>query len=71
MNNENIYSNDIGKTIWSRGRKEKGVVTKLSERYCAGCQSTHTCYIVKWDDGTTTKPCTAGVKCVGDDLEII
>jgi hypothetical protein len=59
---------DIGKTIWSRGHEEKGIVTNESERYCAVC-GRHSCYIVKWDDGTITKPCTAGVKVVGDELD--
>ena len=52
---------DIGKIIWSREHKERGVVTNESERYCAVC-GRHSCLIVKWDDGTKTKPCTAGIK---------
>lgn len=61
---------DIGKIIWSRGHKERGVVTNESERYCAVC-GRHSCLIVKWDDGTKTKPCTAGVKCLSNgELEI-
>lgn len=54
--------NDVGKTLLSRDGKEKGIVRQISSRYCAGCQSNHPCYIVLWDDATTTKPCTAGVK---------
>lgn len=49
---------DVGKTMWSRDRAIKGTVTGISQRRCAACGRTHTCYIVKWDDGTTTKPCT-------------
>lgn len=61
------YKADIGKTIFARGTRDiKGTVKSVSSRYCAACQSTHTCYIVKWDDGTTTKPCTAGVKVNSD-----
>lgn len=62
-------ANDVGKVIWSRGRKVKGMVTAVSERYCTVC-GRHTCYIVRWDDGTKTKPCTAGVREVGTELEI-
>jgi hypothetical protein len=61
---------NVGKIIWARGRKEKGIVVKESFRWCAACGRNHDCYIVKWDDGTKTKPCTAGIKTVGDELEI-
>lgn len=62
--------NDTGKIIWSRGQKEKGIVTSESERYCAVC-GRHACYIVKWNDGKTTKPCTHGVKRLSNgELEI-
>ncbi len=60
----------VGKTIWSRGRTEKGTITKESHRWCAGCGRHHSCYIVKWDDGSITKPCTAGVKQSNDEFEI-
>ena len=51
---------DIGKTIWARDCSVKGKVIKESERYCAVC-GRHACYIVHWEDGTMTKPCTKGV----------
>ena len=46
--------NNIGKIIWTRGHKEKGVVRKESERYCACCGH-GTCLIVDWEDGKMTK----------------
>jgi hypothetical protein len=52
---------DVGATVWSRDRSIKGVVTGISQRRCAACGCTRTCYLVKWDDGTTTKPCIKGV----------
>lgn len=62
---------DIGKTIWSREHKEKGIVVNESERYCAVC-GRHSCYIVKWEDGKKTKPCTHGIKRLSNgDLEIM
>lgn len=54
---------DINRTIWSRDHKIKGRITHESERYCAAC-GRHSCYIVKWDDNTITKPCTKGVSCL-------
>ena len=66
----NYMDSDVGKTIWSRGHEEKGIVTKESERYCALC-GWHSCLIVKWEDGKRTKPCTAGIKHLENgDLEI-
>lgn len=61
---------NIGRTIWNQKHTEKGVVISISNRYCAACGHDHECYIVKWDDGAKTKPCTAGVKAVGDELQI-
>ena len=52
--------NDVGKTIWARDMSVKGKVRKISSRYCAVC-GYHDCYIVDWDDGSVTKPCTKGV----------
>lgn len=52
--------NEVGKTIWSRNKAVKGVVTAISHRACAVC-GYGTCYIVKWDDGKITKPCTKSV----------
>lgn len=67
-----IYDKDIGKTFLSSDGKIKGVVKTISERYCAACQCTHTCYIVDWEDGVRTKPCTAGVRVnPGGTLQIM
>jgi hypothetical protein len=61
---------DIGKIIWNRDRTEKGIVTNISSRYCACCGQ-HECLIVKWDDGTKTKPCTKGIKSINtNELQI-
>ena len=63
--------NNIGKIIWTRGHKEKGVVRKESERYCACCGH-GTCLIVDWEDGKMTKPCMRGIKYLSNgDLEIM
>ena len=56
---------DVGKIIWSRGKEIKGIVKSISSRYCAACGRNHRCYIVRWDDGTMTKPCSAGVGIIG------
>ena len=62
---------DVGKIIWSREHKEKGIVVNESERYCAVC-GRHSCLIVEWKDGKKTKPCTHGVKYLSNgDLEIM
>lgn len=62
---------DVGKIIWSRDHKLKGTIVKESERYCAVC-GRHSCYIVKWEDNLMTKPCTRGVKALGNQaLQII
>jgi hypothetical protein len=61
--------NEVGKIMWSRGRTEQGIVTKVSSRHCACCGH-NKCYIVRWPDGHITKPCAAAVKVVGNDLEI-
>lgn len=61
---------DVGKIIWSKKHKEKGIVTKESERYCAVCGRA-SCLIVKWNDGKITKPCVHGIKILSNgDLEI-
>lgn len=52
--------NEVGRTIWARDMRVKGKIRKLSSRYCAVC-GYHDCYIVDWEDGTVTKPCTRGV----------
>ena len=64
------YQDEIGKTIWSRDRKSRGVVTGISSRRCAACGYSR-CYLVKWGDGTKTKPCTKGVGYTSDGDLII
>ena len=54
------YQDEIGKTFWSRDRKIRGVVTGISSRRCAACGYSR-CYLVKWEDGTRTKPCAKDV----------
>lgn len=62
---------DIGKKIWTRGHTEYGIVQKISHRYCAACGCHHSCYIVKWSDGSITKSCTKGVALLPEgDLQI-
>lgn len=53
---------DIGKTIYSSDGKVKGVVTSITNRWCAGCQSFGPVYSVKWEDGKRTYPCPAGCR---------
>lgn len=66
------YTADVGKKIWTRDHSEYGIVQKESHRYCAACGFTHSCYIVKWNDGTITKPCTKGVEVLPNgDLHIM
>lgn len=52
---------DANKLILSRDGKDTGVITSTSERYCAGCGRFHSCYVVSWLSGRTTKPYTMGV----------
>ena len=52
---------DVGKIIYSATRKVQGKVTNISSRYCSACGREHHCYIVKWDDGSRSRPCTAAV----------
>jgi len=61
---------NIGKTIWSRGREVKGVVTSVVERRCAtGDKAAR--YLVKWDDLPRALPCTMEVRSLPNgDLEI-
>jgi hypothetical protein len=51
---------DGAEILITRDGKAAGIVTGQSHRYCAGCQKDHPCYIVKWFNGKTTKPCMAG-----------
>ena len=61
---------EVGKTIYARNRTSVGKVRKVSYRRCAVCGD-HSCYIVDWEDGGMTKPCTCGVKTNPDGtLEI-
>lgn len=57
------YNSEIGAPFLNGTGTITGVVTGISSRYCAACQRTCTCYIVRWDDdGKVTKPCVRGVK---------
>ena len=61
-----------GRRIWSRGKTISGIVKAESRRYCGACMRVHACYVVLWDDGSTTKPCTAGVEFLDNgDLHIM
>ena len=60
--NASYYTDDIGKTIYARNKTEKGTITNIVYKWCAGCQSHGPIYSVKWDDGTRTYPCPAGCK---------
>ena len=58
---------NIGKTMWSRDHKEKGLIVNESHRWCAGCGAHRPCFIVKWADGKRTKPCISAVKQLNDN----
>lgn len=60
-----IYD-EVGNTIYSRNKKEKGIVKKISSRYCAACGESNLCYVVEWEDKKITKPCIEGV-AINDD----
>lgn len=51
-----------GRRIWNRDYTEQGKITVRGRRYCAACQRVHDCYVVKWPNGKSTKPCAAGVE---------
>ena len=55
-----IYD-EVENTLYSRDKKEKGIVQKIQSRYCSACGGTNLCYVVKWEDGKITKPCVNGV----------
>jgi len=59
-----------GTKIWNRGHTECGTVQYVSSRYCAACNMVHRCVIVKWPNGKTTKPCTAGLRHSNGSIEI-
>ena len=61
----------VGKTIWNKQHNAKGIVVNESVRYCSACNRNHSCLIVKWEDGKTTKPCTMGIKQFNDELQIV
>ena len=44
-----IYD-EIGNTIYSRNKEEKGIIQKIQSRYCAACGTNSLCYVVKWND---------------------
>ena len=57
-----MYNIDVGKTIISSNGNAKGIITRLTERYCGGCGHVGPVYSVKWEDGRRTYPCPAGCK---------
>lgn len=70
-----FHQKQVGKTIRPRTQSEKenaeGIVTGISQRYCAACQRNSVCYIVKWNDGKKTFPCAKGVELNGDELLLL
>lgn len=62
---------NVGKKIFSCDRSLSGIITHEPERYCAVCRKTHKCYIVKWENGTCTKPCEKAVERINDNELII
>lgn len=64
IHNEREVQNHIGSIILSRNGKTRGTITGASARYCAACGRNHPCFLVTWEDGQKTKPCTRGVKQV-------
>lgn len=61
----------VGMSILSRDKSIKGIVTHETQRYCAICKKKHRCYIVKWNNGTCTKPCEKSIEALDDDTLII
>ena len=61
------YNSEVGAPFLSRDAAIKGHVEKISSRRCAVC-SYCTCYIVRWEDGTVTKPCVRGVGYNADGI---
>ena len=66
----NYAKMNVGRTMLSRDGALKGVITGVSSRYCAGCGMNHPCYLVTWENGRKTKPCTKGCKEVGNKIQI-
>ena len=62
----NTYEAEVGKTILNRDGNIRGTITKITNRWCGGCQSYGSVYSVKWEDGKRTFPCPAGCKCNED-----
>ncbi len=61
-----------GRRIWNRDKAISGIIQAKTRRYCAACQRVHDSYIVLWDNGMKTKPCTAGVEFLENgDLHIM
>ena len=54
-------STEVGQKFLSKNGKDEGIVRGISSRYCAACGRVRSCYIVEWEDGSTTKPCVIGV----------
>lgn len=66
----NFVSN-VGKVILSKNKEMKGIVTHEISRFCAICKTKHRCYIVKWDDGSCTKPCEKAIVPLDENRLII
>lgn len=64
-----IYD-EVGNTIYSRNKEEKGIIQKIQSRYCAACGISSLCYVVKWNDGKITKPCVNGVGINAETKEL-
>lgn len=48
--------NEIGNHVTNEDGVE-GTIIDIRTRYCAVCLGYSKCYIIKWEDGKTTKPC--------------
>ena len=48
--------------LLNRTGTQIGKIMRTMKRYCAACQTISECYIVRWPDGSTTRPCTSGCK---------
>lgn len=66
-----IVTTNVGKMILSKDKTLRGLVTHETQRYCAVCKKKHRCYIVRWDNGKSTKPCEKAVEPYGNDALII
>lgn len=54
--------------ILSRGSLKTGEILYVSRRYYAACQMNTRCYVVRWQDGSVTKPCATGIHRNADGI---